>query len=118
MYFDLVGGPLLLQACERLALYGRVVLCGLMAEYNRAERAPGPPPGLLIGRRARLSGLVVYDYEARRDEFIDACLPLVAEGALVQREDVSSRAGRCPRAHFVGSCGVKISARSSSELDG
>ena len=89
VYFDLVGGPILHAACRHLAHYGRVVLCGLMAEYNRPSRSPGPAPGLLIARRAIVSGLVVYDYEPRRDEFIRECLPLVAQGKLRQREDTT-----------------------------
>ena len=98
VYFDLVGGPILHAACRHLAHYGRVVLCGLMAEYNRTERSPGPAPGLLIGKRAVVSGLVVYDYEHRRDEFIRECLPLVAQGKLRQREDVTVGLENAPAA--------------------
>ena len=89
VYFDLVGGATLHAACRNLAHYGRVVLCGLMAEYNRPDRSRGLDPGLLIGKRAMVSGLVVYDYESRRDEYIRECLPLLAQGKLHQREDVT-----------------------------
>ena len=88
VFFDLVGGPLLTLASERLALHARVVLAGLMSEYNQAGRSPGPPPGYWIRARATVYGLVVYDFEDRREEFIDACLPHVRSGALSQREDV------------------------------
>ena len=98
VYFDLVGGATLHAACRNLAPYGRVVLCGLMSEYNRAERSPGPDPGLLIGKRAVVSGLVVYDYEPRRDEFIRECLPLVAQGKLTQREDITAGLENAPTA--------------------
>lgn len=89
VYFDLVGGELLTLASERLALNARVVLAGLMSEYNQAERAAGPPPGFWIRARAIVYGLVVYDFEARREEFIQACLPHIAAGRLSQREDVA-----------------------------
>ena len=98
VYFDLVGGPMLHAACRRLAPYGRVVLCGLMAEYNRSDRSPGPEPGLIIGKRAVVSGLVVYDYESRRDEYIRECLPLLARGKLHQREDVTVGIENAPAA--------------------
>ncbi len=98
VYFDLIGGPLLQLACEHLANYGRVVLCGLMAEYNSATRQAGPPPGLLIMKRAVVSGLVVYDYEARREEFVQACLPLLDAGRISQREDVSEGLATAPEA--------------------
>ncbi|MYA37950.1 MAG: NADP-dependent oxidoreductase [Gammaproteobacteria bacterium] len=89
VYFDLIGGSLLQTACSHLANHGRIVLCGLMAEYNRPERDPGPPPGLLIAKRAVVSGLVVYDFEARRTEYIRNCLPLLRTGKIHQREDIS-----------------------------
>ena len=98
VYFDLVGGPTLHAACRHLASYGRVVLCGLMAEYNRPDRSPGPDPGLLIGKRAIVSGLVVYDYEPRREEYIRECLPLLAQGKLHQREDVTVGLENAPAA--------------------
>jgi NADPH-dependent curcumin reductase CurA len=88
VYFDLVGGPLLTLASERLAINARVVLAGLISEYNQAERAPGPPPGFWIRARATVFGLVVYDFEPRREEFIAACLPQVRSGKISQREDV------------------------------
>ena len=98
VYFDLVGGELLHLASERLARNARIELAGLVSEINAAERAPGPPPGLWIRARATVHGLVVYDFEARRDEFIDACLPRVADGALSQREDVSEGLEAAPAA--------------------
>lgn len=97
-YFDLVGGDLLAQASARLALNARVVLAGLISEYNEQGRAPGPPPGDWIRARATVFGLVVYDFEPRRDEFIAACLPHVKAGRLQQREDVSQGIEAAPAA--------------------
>jgi NADPH-dependent curcumin reductase CurA len=98
VYFDLIGGELLTQASERLALNARVVLCGLMAEYNNPSRAGGPPPGFWIRARAVVTGLVVYDYENRRGEFIEANLPDLQAGRLVQREDFSEGIDSAPEA--------------------
>lgn len=88
VYFDLVGGETLNTVCTNLALNARVILCGLMEDYNKPGRTYGPKPGPIIGSRASLHGLVVYDWEARRDEFVDACLPYVAGGLLNMREDM------------------------------
>ncbi len=98
VYFDLVGGPILNLASERLALGGRVVLCGLMADYNSAERPAGPPPGLWIRARAKVYGLVVYDFEDRRDEFLAEALPLFREGRLKGHEDMSEGIASAPEA--------------------
>ncbi len=98
VYFDLIGGSLLQTACTHLAHQGRIVLCGLMAEYNRPDREPGPPPGLLIAKRAHVSGLVVYDFEDRREEYIHTCLPLLRSGIIHQREDISRGLESAPEA--------------------
>ncbi|MEM1413035.1 MAG: NADP-dependent oxidoreductase [Pseudomonadota bacterium] len=98
VYFDLVGGELLNLASERLALNARVVLAGLISEYNQATRSGGPPPGNWIKARATVYGLVVYDFEPRRAEFVEACLPHLAASALFQREDVAEGIDAAPEA--------------------
>ncbi|MEE4173534.1 MAG: NADP-dependent oxidoreductase [Xanthomonadales bacterium] len=98
IYFDLVGGELLNLASERLALNARVVLAGLISEYNQAGRSAGPPPGNWIKARATVTGLVVYDFEARRDEFIDAVVPWLEEGKIFQLEDVAAGIDAAPAA--------------------
>ena len=42
LFFDNVGGEILDDCLARLALRGRVVLCGAIATYNDSD---GPPPG-------------------------------------------------------------------------
>jgi len=98
IYFDLVGGEFLQIASERLAVGARVILCGLMAEYNSTTRAGGPPPGLWIKARAAVYGLVVYDFEQQRDEFISKYLPLVESGALTVQEDIALGLEQAPEA--------------------
>lgn len=98
VYFDLVGGKLLNLASERLAPHARVILAGLISEYDKAARAPGPPPGMWIKARATVKGLVVYDFESRREEFIRACLPHLERGELFQREDISDGLDSAPEA--------------------
>ncbi|EED31069.1 alcohol dehydrogenase, zinc-containing [gamma proteobacterium NOR5-3] len=89
VYFDLVGGDMLNIASERLAQGARVLLCGLMADYNSESRSAGPPPGLWIRARATIFGLVVYDFESRREEFLREALTLYSQGALHSNEDIS-----------------------------
>jgi NADPH-dependent curcumin reductase CurA len=98
IYFDLVGGELLNLASERLAPHARVVLAGLISEYNQAERAAGPPPGNWIKARATVYGLVVYDFEPRRDEFVDAVVPWLEQGEIFQLEDVADGIEAAPEA--------------------
>ena len=87
VHFENVGADYLAFALSRMKLYGRAVLCGLAAHYH----ADGPPAsvniGPIIGKRAQLHGLVVYDFYSRWDEFRAEVAPWVADGRLVIEED-------------------------------
>jgi len=98
VYFDLVGGRWLHLAAEHLATGGHIILCGLMAEYNSKERSGGPAPGLILRARGHISGLVVYDYENSRDDFIRECSSLIEQGKIRFREDVTSGLEKAPAA--------------------
>ncbi len=98
VYFDLVGGETLNLVCTKLAIGARVILCGLMADYNGKTPTPGPLPGPLISARATVHGLIVYDFEDRRDEFIDAVLPYIKDGRLIVQEDMTQGIESAPKA--------------------
>lgn len=98
VYFDLVGGRWLQLAAEQLALGGRIILCGLMAEYNSETRGAGPAPGLILRARGHISGLVVYDYEDQRNRFVEECLPLIEQGVIQFREDITQGLEQAPEA--------------------
>lgn len=98
VYFDLVGGEMLEMASRNLAIGARVILCGLMADYNNENKTPGPYPGLWIGARAVIHGLVVYDYQTRTDEFLDAMIPQINAGKMGMLEDVSEGIASAPAA--------------------
>jgi NADPH-dependent curcumin reductase CurA len=87
-YFDNVGGAVLETALSQLALRARVVLCGLSDQYNRAERPAGPNLGPVIGARARLEGLVVYDHLTDFDICRTELSALIASGQLHYREHI------------------------------
>jgi NADPH-dependent curcumin reductase CurA len=101
-YFDNVGGPLLDAVTAQLNLYGKIVLCGLVSQYNRADGAPGAGHNLgpFVGKRAQLFGLVVYDYYARMAEFHKAAVPLLKAGKLKFHEDRAEGLEKAPD-HFV-----------------
>lgn len=97
-YFDNVGGELLRTVLRTMRPYGRVALCGIISDYNEAEPAPGPSPLEIIRSRAVLKGLVVYDFEHRRDDMIAEHRALIAAGKLAWREDVATGLDAAPAA--------------------
>lgn len=88
MYFDNVGGAVLEAVMERLSLNARVVLCGLMDQYNEADTPPGPNPALIIRARATVRGLVVYDHEDMRPRMEEEVGRRVRNGSLAYREEI------------------------------
>jgi NADPH-dependent curcumin reductase CurA len=98
VYFDLVGDPTLTTVAQHLAIGGRVVLCGLIQDYNGNHKTTGPHPGLWITKRATVSGLVVYDYEPQRQAFEAEFVPLAEAGELTANEEFHDGLGAAPAA--------------------
>lgn len=97
VYFDNVGGDTLLALLERLALGARVVLCGLMAQYNGA--APTAiNPALLIRARATMRGLVVYDHWDALEQMLSEMKAHYLAGRLQFREDIAEGLQSAPAA--------------------
>lgn len=89
-YHDNVGGEVLDTALMALADYGRVVLCGLASQYHSGERPPGPNPGIYILKRAKVMGLVVYDFMAEMNEYAHQAKAWIDGGQLAFVEDSAS----------------------------
>ena len=89
IFFDHVGGDILDAALARLAMRGRVVLCGGIATYNATEPPPGPKNYLnLVVQRSRMEGFIVLDYMPRAAEAIVALAGWVQSGRLKNKVDV------------------------------
>ena len=89
VYFDNAGGEILQAVMEQLAPGARVVLCGLMAQYNEDAMPPGPNPAFIIKARAVVRGLVVYDHEDLRPEFEQAVSAWLKQGEISYKEEVA-----------------------------
>ncbi|MEH3054433.1 MAG: NADP-dependent oxidoreductase [Patulibacter minatonensis] len=99
VYFDNVGGEHLEAAIGRINLHGRIVICGLISQYNATEPPAGPRNLVnLISTRARIEGLLVSDHADLYDEFQATVGPLVASGAITYRETVRDGLEATPQA--------------------
>jgi NADPH-dependent curcumin reductase CurA len=102
VYFDNVGGALSDLVLRRLALHGRVVICGQISQYNNTEVELGPRLlGLLIVYRVRIEGFLVNDYAHRFAEVLPRLAHWVAEGKIRYREAITQGLENAPRA-FIG----------------
>lgn len=98
IYFDNVGGDMLQAAMEQLAIGARVVLCGLMSQYNVDEMPPGPNPAWIIRARATVRGMVVYDHEDLREKFFEDAAQWLKEGRIRYIEDLTEGLENAPEA--------------------
>jgi NADPH-dependent curcumin reductase CurA len=98
IYFDNVGGDTLQAAMERLAVGARVVLCGLMAQYNTTDMPPGPNPAFIIKARATVRGLVVYDHEDLREAMVNDVSQWLREDRIRYLEDRTEGLENAPEA--------------------
>ena len=88
VYFDNVGGDILDTVLTRINRKARIVICGAISQYNATTAIKGPANYLsLLVNRARMEGMVVFDYAARYPEAVAAILGWMEAGQFVSRED-------------------------------
>ncbi len=97
-YFDNVGGDTLVAVIANLALGARIVLCGMIEAYSMDKPPAGPWLGPVVGARATLKGLVVYDHLQRQPELIRVVGGWIREGSFHYREDISEGLASAPEA--------------------
>lgn len=89
VYFDNVGGKMLDAVLARMNLFGRVAVCGLIANYNATEPVPGPYNfGAILIKRLTVRGFIVMDFYGRKDAAFAEIVPWVSEGRLQWKVDV------------------------------
>lgn len=83
IYFDNVGGGLLDQVLECIALNARIVLCGAISQYEKTGKHTGiTNMWQLITKRARAEGFMFSDYVDDYPQAISELSQYVKEGKL------------------------------------
>ena len=102
IYFDNVGGPHLVAALDQMKPCGRVVLCGMISQYN-ITRPPRGPGNLILAiiKRLTLRGFIVTDHLHRQQDFLSDMSRWIAEGRIAWKETIVEGIGSAPRA-FLG----------------
>lgn len=89
VYFDNVGGEILDDVLSRLARGARIVICGAISQYNNTTPIQGPKNYLsLLVNRARMQGMVVFDYTERFPAAIAELSGYLRDGRMKSKEDV------------------------------
>jgi NADPH-dependent curcumin reductase CurA len=94
VYFENVGGAVSRQAFKRMNLYGRVPVCGLVANYNATSSAQGPdrlPPfmSLILTKSLTIRGFIQGEFtKSHGRAFVRDMSSWVTDGSVRYREDV------------------------------
>ncbi|MEJ5976417.1 NADP-dependent oxidoreductase [Novosphingobium sp. PS1R-30] len=86
--FENVGGDVMDAELLNLALNARVVLCGLISEYNAPEKIGIRNLWEVIARQATIHGFLIAAYVDRFGEGAAAMAQWVADGKLRMDEDI------------------------------
>jgi len=89
--------PMLAVIAFTMNLRSRIVICGLIAEYNAAEPYRYRNLRSVLVNRIRMQGMIVFDWKDRYDEAIAALAEQLAAGKLKYRESVIEGIENAPR---------------------
>jgi len=97
VYFDNVGGQIFDTLLAQMNLHGRVVVCGLISDYNATEPYAIRNWRAVLVNRIRLQGMIVFDWKERYGEAMKALGGYFGEGKLKYRESVIEGLDNAPR---------------------
>jgi NADPH-dependent curcumin reductase CurA len=88
--FENAGGEILDAVLANINLKARIVLCGLIAQYNASEPVPGPYNfANILMKRARVEGFIIIDFIDRLPEFAMQMAQWLMEGKVKDRVDIA-----------------------------
>jgi NADPH-dependent curcumin reductase CurA len=97
VYFDNVGGEILDLALARMKLFGRVIVCGTISDYNATEAYRVRNWRAILVNRLKVQGMIVFDWKDRYGEALKALAGHLASGKLKTRESVVDGLANAPQ---------------------
>ncbi len=89
IYFDNVGGEILDLVLAKINRKARIIICGAISQYNNTTPVKGPANYLsLLVNRARMEGIVVFDYADRYHLGVAEMAGYLKAGTMKSKEDI------------------------------
>jgi hypothetical protein len=95
--FENVGGEVLDTVLRLMNPFSRIVICGLISDYNATEPYALKTIRSILVNRIRMQGMIVFDWRERYGEAIKALAGYAAQGKLKYRESVLEGIERAPQ---------------------
>jgi hypothetical protein len=97
VYFENVGGETLDTLLRLMNFRGRIVVCGLISDYNATEPYGVKMFRSILANRLKVQGMIIFDWLERYPEANAMLLDLVIAGKLKYRESVLEGIESAPR---------------------
>jgi len=97
VYFENVGGEMLDTILAHMNLFSRVIVCGMISQYNVTEPYGVKNLRFVLTNRIRMQGMIVFDWKDRYGEALAALAGHLAQKKLKYRESVVQGLENAPR---------------------
>lgn len=88
IYYENTGGAIQPHVFARMNAHGRVVVCGMIADYGKAEPTPGPNWIPIIKKRLTLQGFAMPDHSQETPALLEKLTPYVMAGKIKHRAHI------------------------------
>jgi hypothetical protein len=88
IFFENTGGAIQQHVVDRMNAHGRVVVCGMIADYQAETPRPGPNWMSVIKKRLTIQGFTMPDHFDHTNELLEKLTPYVLEGKIQYRAHV------------------------------
>ena len=95
--FENVGGEILDTLLAAMNPFSRIVVCGLISEYNATQPYAYKRLRSVLVNRIRMQGMIVFDWRDRYGEALAGLRALLEQGKLKYRESVVEGLDNAPR---------------------
>jgi len=88
LFFENTAGPIQSLIVDRMNAHGRVMVCGLIANYAKDVPSPGPSWVSVLKRRLTIQGFTMPDHYHQVPELIGKLTPYVMAGQIKHRSHI------------------------------
>lgn len=88
VFFENTGGPIQEAIFKRMNTHGRIVVCGMIADYTNRSPLPGPNWVQMIKKRLTIRGFAMPDHFQDAPKLLQQLTPYVMQGKIKYRTHI------------------------------